>query len=147
MSATSQTYGNNKPSSVLYSQALDACVNKELKDYGKLGVRQTLTARVVEKSEWLPNDLPSVFGAVKVEYLGLNDLRLHYKKSRQDINVLALNPALSVGTTLVINIAEYWYNYKNNSHQTALEGGCVVTFAPNIEKKEFEIVEVQLWGI
>ena len=142
-----QTKKADEPDAHLYGLALDACVNRELKDFAKIRSESELSNRVVEKNEVLTDGLPTTFGSVKVEFLGLVDLRDRYLKSRQRINVLTFFPALTRGTSLVINIRESWISYKKKSYDYAMEGGCKITFDPNMTKGDFEITKVELWGV
>ena len=57
------------PDSNLYLKALSACVEKQGKDYGKLGLERDYTNRIVEYNLFLTPKLPTQIGEYRIEYL------------------------------------------------------------------------------
>lgn len=132
----------------LYARALQACLVKELEDFGKFDAsRVDYKNRVVEQNIFLTQKLPTQFDGIKVEYLDSNTLRERFTKTRKAIQVITLRPMKNEGSTLRVSTGNYWFSYKKNSYNYALEGGCNVDFNFDGSKQDFVITKIDLWGI
>ena len=135
------------PDSNLYLKALSACVEKQGKDYGKLGLERDYINRIVEYNLFLTPKLPTQIGEYRIEYLNGDELIARYKRLRKSFPILSMRPMENEEGLLRIGLADYWFSYEKRSLNFSLEGGCNVYFRFDCEQKLHVIDRVDLWGV
>jgi hypothetical protein len=148
-----------KKTDSLYSRAIEACVSKQLQEYGKQGPETLLRLkdRIFEKEEPQTTDTQTVSGDTKLEYLTLKELSDRFQRDRSRLKskekrefrlpISRVFPMTNEKNTLVVSLLDYWFSYKKNHYTYELEGGCRTYFDFDTEVKRFVISKVELWGV
>jgi hypothetical protein len=135
------------PDSNLYLKALSACVEKQVEDYGKLGLERDYLNRIVEYNLFLTQNLPAKIGEHRIEYLNGDELIARYKRLRKRFPILSMRPMTNDQGMLRIGLADYWFSYEKRALNYSLEGGCNVYFRYDCEQKLYVFDRVDLWGV
>jgi hypothetical protein len=134
----------------LYVLALRAAAEAEAKTYGYQGDRNYYNL-IVEKDK-TTEEIPGQVGPFRVSVLDSSGLRDRFRKQGK-FPVLEIFPARIKGPLLSVSISTYWFGYREPRRfwharfEFALEGGAVVEFRYDCERRQFVVNGVNLWGV
>ena len=136
----------------LYATALFASLDKMAKDWGAIddgsehAIRTDYHRMIIEKND-VTEKLPESLGAYRVEYLDEDELIARYRKLNKEFAVLRIHPITNNGVKLSINIALYWFSYKEKTLTYSLSDRSNVEFHYDCEKHTWTIDDVKLGGV
>jgi hypothetical protein len=134
----------------LYVLALRAAAEVQAKSYRYQGDRDYYDL-VVEKDK-TTQEIPEQVGPFRVSVLDSYGLRDRFRKQGK-FPVLEILPAQIKGPLLSVSIQTCWFSYReprlfrHARFEFAVEGGAVVEFRYDCERRQFVVNGVNLWGV
>jgi hypothetical protein len=155
LSGSAQTKKSNNAfdENNLYHQAALAVFKKRLSEYGEFGNKDYRNITFYRRDDSIK--LPKKIGDFEIEYLGLEALVFKFRnfsKNRKDddrnsIPIMEVLPMTSKEGKLKIRFIDRWFSSNSKNVEFALEGGSIVIFSFDCEKRRFVLENVELWGI
>lgn len=145
------------PDDNLYSVALAASMDKMEQAWSHIDdsncgfdcdrIRTNYRRVIVEKNPGITDNLPTQFGAHRVEYLDSEGLIDRYKKLRKEFTILRVNRIVYEDGHFEITIGQPWFSYKKRVSYYAISDWSTVLFRYDCNEKAFVIDDVKLGGI